>query len=218
MSSSTALSHCGAGVDRHVNAFLPVTAERGSLPAAEWFSLAEVRRAYPAGVDARQMAWIWRRLLIALGHAHDRDVVHGAVLPSHVLVHPDAHGMLLVDWCASVRRSGAGATRIPALSTEYERWYPPSVLVGVPPTSAVDLEMGLRCMVSLLDGDPLTGALPAAVPGPLRAHLQGTLATVHRTTAWRLYQDFSGLLATLWGQRRFVPFSMPARRRAGPAR
>src|SRR5215469_10433222 len=34
------------------------------------YSLEEVREAYPKGVDAKDMAWIWRRVLTALGFAH----------------------------------------------------------------------------------------------------------------------------------------------------
>jgi hypothetical protein len=206
-----------SGAERRVNAFPLVTTERGPLPADELFSVAEIRQAYPNGVDPKQMAWMWRRLLIALGHAHDREVIHGAVLPPHILIHPEAHGLLLVDWCASVQRADTSGDRIAAISTDYERWYPPSVLAGRPPTPAVDLEMGLRSMVYLLGGDPLTGALPPHVPGPLQAYLHGALASgAAGTSAWRLYQDFSDLLASLWGQRSFVPFSMPARRRDGP--
>ncbi|MFI6183908.1 molecular chaperone DnaJ [Nonomuraea sp. NPDC051191] len=51
------------------------------------------------GRDPRDVAWIWRRLLVAAGFAHRAGVAHGAVLPRHVLVHPLDHGLVLVDWC-----------------------------------------------------------------------------------------------------------------------
>ncbi|RSM98777.1 molecular chaperone DnaJ [Nonomuraea sp. WAC 01424] len=51
------------------------------------------------GLDPRDVAWIWRRLLVAAGLAHRAGVAHGAVLPRHVLVHPLDHGLVLVDWC-----------------------------------------------------------------------------------------------------------------------
>ncbi|MFD1547224.1 molecular chaperone DnaJ [Nonomuraea guangzhouensis] len=54
-----------------------------------------------SGLDPRDVAWIWRRLLVATGLAHRAGVTHGAVLPRHVLVHPIDHGLVLVDWCAS---------------------------------------------------------------------------------------------------------------------
>jgi hypothetical protein len=207
-----------AGVQRQINAFPLALTERGPLPSDELFSLREVREQYRQGVDARHMAWIWRRLLIALGHAHDREVIHGAVLPTHILIHPEQHALLLIDWCQSVYQPGSSGTHIPALSPEYERWYPPSVLAKAVPTAAVDLTMALRCMVYLLGGDPLTAAVPATVPVPIRAYLEGALATVGQANAWQMYQRFSDLMQTLWGQRTFIPFSMPARQRGGPIR
>jgi hypothetical protein len=44
-------------------------------------TLAQVRAAYPRGVDPRDAAWMWRRLLVAVGAAHRAGVIHGAVLP-----------------------------------------------------------------------------------------------------------------------------------------
>jgi curved DNA-binding protein CbpA len=55
------------------------------------------------GLDPRDVAWIWRRMLVAAGLAHRAGVAHGAVLPRHVLVHPVDHGLVLVDWCRSER-------------------------------------------------------------------------------------------------------------------
>ncbi len=45
-------------------------------------SLTEVGTAYPDGVDPRDAAWMWRRLLVGLGFAHRAGVLHGAVLPT----------------------------------------------------------------------------------------------------------------------------------------
>jgi hypothetical protein len=74
-------------------------------------------------------------------------------------------------------------------------------------------------MVFLLGGDPLTGALPPRVPGPLQAYLQGALATgAAHTTAGALYRQFSSLIFELWGKRTFIPFAMPARSNHRPAR
>jgi hypothetical protein len=64
--------------------------------------LAAVHAAYPRGLDPRDVAWMWRRLLVAIGFAHRAGVIHAAVLPGHVLIHPGAHGLVLVDWCYSV--------------------------------------------------------------------------------------------------------------------
>ena len=113
------------------------------------------RRAYPDGLDARDAAWIWRRLLVALGLAHRAGVVHGAVLPRHVLIEPDAHGVVLVDWCFSAPPTAAPSRR---WSPGHEDWYPPEVTA----------QAALRPRHRPRDGRPLH-ELADGRPGPARA-------------------------------------------------
>ena len=67
-----------------------------------WYSLKDVRRVYPCGVDAKDMAWMFRRLLTALGFAHRSGVFHGAVTPQNVWILPEDHGLMLTGWECSV--------------------------------------------------------------------------------------------------------------------
>ena len=67
----------------------------------ELYSLEEVRAAYPAGIDARDMAWMWRRLLTVLGFVHEQRLVHGCVTPDHVLIEPREHKLVLIGWCGA---------------------------------------------------------------------------------------------------------------------
>jgi hypothetical protein len=91
-------------------------------------SLGQVRAAYPGGVDVRDAAWMWRRLLVVLGHAHRAGAAHGAVLPEHVLIHPGDHGLVLADWCGSTRaRSGRSS-----VTTCRRRCAAPAVFPGDP--------------------------------------------------------------------------------------
>ena len=82
---------------------------REGLPAlvTRWRSgyqhtLLDVKRAYPAGIDARTAVWIWRRLLDLLSWIHENGVVHANVRPEHVLVHPRDHGAVLIGWSHAV--------------------------------------------------------------------------------------------------------------------
>ena len=81
----------GSGVERRATVIAGLAGFR---------SLAEVRGAFPGGLDPRDAAWMWRRLLVALGAAHRAELIHGAVLPEHVMIHPGEHGLVLIDWCA----------------------------------------------------------------------------------------------------------------------
>jgi hypothetical protein len=54
-------------------------------PVDELYTLEEVLCHYRSGLDPKDMAWIWRRLLSVIGFAHSANVIHAAVLPPHVL-------------------------------------------------------------------------------------------------------------------------------------
>ncbi|MFI0791842.1 serine/threonine protein kinase [Micromonospora rubida] len=166
--------------------------------AAGLHSLDEVRRAYPDGLDARDAAWMWRRLLVALGLAHQAGVVHGAVLPRHVLIEPDGHGVVLVDWCSSVVGEGA----IPALVPGHADWYPPEVAARRPCGPGTDLAMAAGCMTWLM-GDRAPRELRAFADGCRRPALRA-----RPDDAWRLLGELDEVLERLYGPRTFRPFTL----------
>jgi serine/threonine protein kinase len=160
-------------------------------------SLADVRAAYPGGVDPRDAAWMWRRLLAGLGWAHRAGVVHGAVLPEHVLIHPAEHGLVLIDWCYSV----APGERIPALVAKHRAAYPPEVAARAAATPATDIFMATGLMRRLIK-DP---------PAALRRFAAGCEYDAPRMRppdAWLLLAEFDELLENLYGPRRFRPFQI----------
>ncbi|MCW3813644.1 serine/threonine protein kinase [Micromonospora sp. DR5-3] len=161
-------------------------------------SLDEVRRAYPDGLDPRDAAWMWRRLLVALGLAHRAGVVHGAVLPRHVLIEPDAHGLVLVDWCFSVVGEGA----VPALVPGHEDWYPPEVTGKQPCGPGTDLAMAARCMAWLM-ADRIPRELRAFAAGCVRPALNA-----RPDDAWRLLGELDEVLERCYGPRTFRPFTL----------
>ncbi|MET8201687.1 serine/threonine protein kinase [Micromonospora taraxaci] len=160
--------------------------------------LDEVRRAYPDGLDARDVAWMWRRLLVALGLAHRAGVVHGAVVPRHVLIEPDGHGVVLVDWCFS---APVGST-IPALVPGHEDWYPPEVAQKRQCGPGTDIWMATRCMTWLLNRH---------APCELLTFAQGCrqrLLGKRPDDAWRLLPELDQVLDRLYGPRTFRPFTL----------
>jgi hypothetical protein len=49
-------------------------------------TLEQVHEQHPA-LDGRHLAWIFKRLLTVLGFSHRQHIIHGAVLPCHVMIH-----------------------------------------------------------------------------------------------------------------------------------
>ncbi|HLV97974.1 MAG TPA: hypothetical protein VKT82_04785 [Ktedonobacterales bacterium] len=182
-----------------------------AFETGQYFSLQEVRAHYSKGIDPKDMAWMWRRLLIALGFAHASGVIHGAVLPTHVLIQPEQHGLVLIDWSYAVSHPAMGE-HIPAISSDYQAWYPPEVLAKETPTPSTDLYMAALCMIYLLGGDPLTGTLPDSTPPRIQAFFRGVALkkpAQRPQNALTLLDEFTNLIQQLWGPRTFRVFYMP---------
>ncbi len=167
-------------------------------------SLAQLIDAFPGGVDPRDAAWMWRRLLVALGHAHRIGIVHGAVVPEHVLIHPDQHGLVLIDWCYAIDTATTPGTHITALVTARRSMYPPEVLSKRPATAATDVYMASRVM-ALLMGDRMPRSMWTFITGCTGANPLG-----RPQDAWALQHELDELLAQLYGPRRFRPLHVPA--------
>jgi hypothetical protein len=178
---------------------------------AEYVSLAEVLKTYPNGIEAADAAWMFKRILAALGVIHSLGIVHGALTPDHVLIRLADHNGMLIDWCYSV----PFGEPIKAVSPAYVDDYPPEVQARQPASAATDLYMAARCLMRLLSGaqsgtDP-SRVLPDRVPKPLRNLLRSCLlASPQRrpNDAWELFDDFEEILHRLYGKPVFRPFAM----------
>ncbi|HEV7707126.1 MAG TPA: serine/threonine protein kinase [Asanoa sp.] len=180
----------GTGEERRVNVL-------GSVPQLR--SVADLIRTRPDGLDPRDAAWIWRRLLVALGLAHRAGVVHGAVLPEHILVETADHGVVLVDWCYAVVDR---LDHVPAVVPGYADWYPPEVHKRQPPGPGTDIAMAARSMTALM-GSYAPAALLAFAKGCAQPSPR------HRPDdAWRLLAELDDLLERLYGARKFRPLHL----------
>jgi hypothetical protein len=158
-------------------------------------TVAEVRRAFPRGLDGRDYAWMHRRLLKALAGAHRIGLVHGAVTAENVLVHPEKHGIVLVGWSFAVE------TGQRLLATSKTITYPPEVLANEPVTTATDVHMAHALMLDLLapnEKRQITFARGCTQDRPSR-----------RPDAVDLLGEYDELLDDLYGERVFRPFALP---------
>ncbi|MBX0330605.1 hypothetical protein K2Z83_23385 [Oscillochloris sp. ZM17-4] len=171
------------------------------------YSLAEVLRAYPRGLHPADAAWMFNRTLAALGTAHGMGIVHGAVLPAHLLIRPSDHNGILIDWCYSVPIGEP----IKAICRPHAADYPPEVADKQAATPATDLFMAARLMARLLGGGD--GEPPASAPRPIQALLRACLIPSparRHSDAWQILEDFREILGELYGPPAFRPFRMPS--------
>lgn len=165
------------------------------------YSFSEVARQYPRGISPKDAAWMWRRLLVGVGFAHSAGLVHGALFPEHILIHPEHHGLVITDWCYSVEIGNPITTIVP----RHKAGYPREVLAKEPATQATDIAMATRSIMYLLG---------VQAPKEFRAFaractLDSQAARPH--SAWDLKEDYDDLLERMYGQRKYVPFVMPKR-------
>jgi hypothetical protein len=166
-----------------------------------FYDFTAVAKEYPAGLHPRDAAWMWRRVLWAIATAHDSEIVHGAVLPEHVMVHPQEHNLALVDWCYSVPAGG----KVTAIVKRYRDWYPPEIIAREPVTAATDIFMAARLMLHMM-GD--------GAPDQLKSFAKGCMFTSRQKRpqgAWGLLKEFDELLERLFGLPKFHEFTMPAK-------
>jgi hypothetical protein len=184
----------------------------------DW-TVADAIREYPSGVDPETMVWMWNRTLMLLAWVHRNGLVHAALFPSHILIHPLNHGATFVDWSYAVPCGAGGDAAIDAFSAANEPFYPAHVLTDGRVTRETDIAMSARSMIAVLGGDPATGRLPRSVPGPLadilKVHGQyGSDPDGRRIAdALELHEAFGRVAGSVYGKRRYHPFIMPARRR-----
>lgn len=165
----------------------------------KFYSLQEIIDAYPKGIDSRDMAWMFNRMMGSLLAAHQTGIIHGAITPKHILLDIETHNGILIDWCYSVKKGSLIKNIVP----EYRSLYPKEVFDKRPADEGYDLYMLANCMMKVVDQN----LLPRAIKGLLNACLLGY--TYRYKDVWVLYQDFSNTLLALYGPKKFRTFVMP---------
>jgi hypothetical protein len=167
-------------------------------------TLDEVREKYTAGLDARHLAWLFKRMLVAAGFAQQCGIVHGALLPPHLLIHAENHGLQLVDWTHQVKIG----QRLRFIPTKYRDWYPREVLNKQPATPATDLFLAAKSLLYAAGGDPASDQWPTAVPREMQQFVNTCLYPSPRMrpqNAWQLHAEFDELLRRLFGSPKYQP-------------
>lgn len=165
-------------------------------------NLEEVRERYPRGLDPLHMSWIWRRILWALAGAHKVGVLHGALVPSNIIIHPTMHGVILVDWCYSSVRVGTVFPTIKAIGGGKRDWYANDVLSRKNPTVAHDFSLAAQSMQFLTAGEN--------VPTEIAKYFARIAKQDMNVTAYDLLAQYDAVLRGLAGPyhpRKFRPLN-----------
>lgn len=178
------------------------------------FVTAETVHERLSAVDTRTLVWMFKRLLVLLEWAHHCGLVHGAVLPSHVMFYPDndgstglderKHTVRLVDWCYSVEYKNR--TRLSAWVPALEAHYPPELLLKQSVTPSSDIYMAAKLMVYLAGG---VTELPEPLFAVLRKCLQADLDRRYQKVA-DAFHDWQKAAELVYGPPKWVAFVLPS--------
>lgn len=172
-----------------------------------FYTAEQIIRRYPNGLDGRHIAWMFNRTLEAIGFAHNKGWLHGAVLPPHLMFHVERHGLQLVGWIHA-ERPGRPLSVAPA---KYMNWYPPECQRREPASQSVDIYLAAKSMVFLAGGNPRTNEIPNLIPKAIRQFLTGCLLespNMRPRDAWNLHEEFNDLLEDVYGPPKYHHLSM----------
>jgi hypothetical protein len=165
---------------------------------AGFLSARDLRSCFPNGLPDEHIAWMFNRTLEILGFIHQQGLVHGAILPTHLLFHPETHGLQLIGWTHAVR-VGEPIVVVPG---DYRHWYPPECARKEPATSATDIYLAAKTMLWLSGGDADSNRFPATMSDGIRQFLTDCLEpnnALRPNNAWTLHRDFRALLNEQFG-------------------
>lgn len=160
-----------------------------------FYSLSQVHKAYPNGISGRDVAWMFKRMLVAIGNAHDAGLVHGGISDEAFIIHPQFHGLMLRNWQYSVETDEA----LTAIDPSVRDLYPASVFAKEPQDYRLDVRMAALTAQKLLEDK---------APRQLRIFFSGCLvSSVPHPSV--LLKEFDDLLLRVYGEPKFNEFKMP---------
>lgn len=164
--------------------------------------LRKVREAFPDGIDAADMLWIWRRCLTLLDFLQANAIVHGSLNPDHLLLDLPDHGLHVCGWTSAVKE--CETPRV--MDREWGSVAAPEAQAKSAVTRAADMyDVGFH-MKALL------GTRWDASPPHIKSALSGCLkaSARHRVdnAAW-LFGHLDDLIDRIYGGRKFRPLVLP---------
>lgn len=159
-----------------------------------FYSLRQVMEDYPEGIHGRDIAWIFKRILIGLGNAHELGIIHGAINPDSILIHPEQHGLIIRDWQYAVE-DGEALSAIPMTN---KALYPQYVFDKEEAHKELDFYLAANTMELLYRDD---------MPKGLRAFFNGCKLS-KMPFADDLLGEFDFILEKVYGEKSFHEFRM----------
>lgn len=165
---------------------------------------------FPQGLPQEHMVWVLDRLLSVLGFLHINHVIHGAIEPGNILVVPNNHNAVLVDYALAVPE-----VHLPGASYKGVTAYTaPEVLnnTKISPHPAADMYSLGATMLYLLGGDAANGLYPFGTKPEIKVFLERFLVknpNKRFSDAWTTWHLLKKLRKEVFGAAsQFLPLTL----------
>jgi hypothetical protein len=162
-------------------------------------------------VDTRTGVWMFKRILAVLTWTHHFRLVHGAILPPHVMFYPDndggsgvdprKHSIRMIDWCYSVNYEER--TRLSSWIPAWQDHYAPELLSKKYIGPASDIYMAAKLMVYLC------GSLWMPALGKILVKCLDSDYKKRYQKAGDVLQDWKEAAAKEYGSPKWIAFNLP---------
>lgn len=173
----------------------------GDLPS---LTLTKIMQHYPNGVAPEHFVWMMKRMLSAILHAEKAKVLHGAILPCHIVVYHDSHLEKLIGWSHAVEY---GKPRKPSIE-KFKDYYPDDYAVAKS-NSTTDIYMLAKCMIKILGGNIITNDLPPQIPLAIGGFLKSLVVGHSELHASSVFKSVTELASQIFGKPKFITLNIP---------
>lgn len=166
-----------------------------------WYTLEEIHNKHK-NLDPRIAVFILNRILNILMLAHEADVFHGNIKPSHILVHAESHKVNILDWTHTKDK------KLIYLDKSNTTYIAPEILNKKLIFKSSDIYSAAMCIVYLFGGiDNLRNDIPTEFISFLNKCLQPSSKNRFKD-AFIAFEEFGKVSHTIYGKPKFVELNM----------
>lgn len=173
------------------------------MEEAKGIKVDELLEEYKTGVPPTHVMWILERLFSVVGYLHSQKVVHGNILPEHIIINPENHNVSLVGFSMSVENANEKDARYKIINDIYTA---PEVNSNARVLPNSDIYSIGKIAIKLLGGNVETNGIPMSVDYDIRSFVKKLVdknPTVRENDAWKLWDGTIELRDKIFGKERF---------------
>ena len=172
--------------------------------------LVYVKLKFTNGLPQEHMVWVLDRLLSVLGFLHINNIIHGSIEPGNIMVIPNTHNGLLIDFVLSV----ADANTPDAVYQGVNNYTAPEIVnkSDLKPHPSADIYSLGMSMLFVLGGDPANQSFPKGIDPRLETFIKTLINPDPRkraSDAWKSWHELHELRKEIFGAaNQFLPLSI----------